>query len=118
MAKGDVCHIEPKTTDIVKTQPLHEGIFDWMFQIFPGMNTYAMFATPVGPGGLGAGFDSGANAEPPPQAGPILHIEATLGRITKAGGKTIAPETRISDEFGYYALFLDNVANRLGLWSQ
>ena len=45
-------------------------------------------------------------------------IDAALAKIVRAGGKTLAGKTKISDEFGYYALFLDNVGNRLGLWSK
>ena len=73
--------------------------------------------------GLGGGFDSGPNAEPPSEVGPILHIEiddieATLAKIGEAGGRTIVPKTKISDEFGFFALFVDNVGNRMGLWSR
>ncbi len=116
MAHGSFCHIELSTTDIEKTRSFYEGIFGWTFQVFPGMETYAMFETPSGPGG---GFDAG----PPSDKGPIVHIEVddidtALAKIEEAGGKTIAGKTKISDEFGYYAVFLDNVGNRLGLWSQ
>jgi len=79
-----------------------------------------MFQTPDG---LGSGFDAGPNAERPATARPVLHIEvddieAALAKIDEAGGKTVSGKTKISDEFGYYAVFLDNVGNRLGLWSQ
>jgi uncharacterized protein len=78
-----------------------------------------MFQTPAG---LGGGVDVGPNAEPPSDQGPILHIEAddidaTLAKIIENGGTTIVPKTKISDEFGHFALFLDNVGNRFGLWS-
>lgn len=120
MAHGSFCHIELSTTDIEKTRSFYEGIFGWTFQIFPGMETYAMFQTP---GGLGGGFDAGPNADGPSAVGPVLHIEVddidtALAKIGEAGGKTVAGKTKISDEFGYYAVFLDNVGNRLGLWSQ
>jgi predicted enzyme related to lactoylglutathione lyase len=120
MAQGSICHLELKTTDVGKTRSFYETIFGWTFQIIPGMETYAMFQTP---GGLGGGFDAGPDAESPSDQGPIVHIEvddidATLAKIEEAGGKTLAGKTRISDEFGYYALFLDNVGNRLGLWSK
>ena len=119
MAKGDFCHVGLFTTDPEKTRAFYESIFGWTFNVIPGFETYLMFGTP---GGLGGGFDSGPNAEPPGEAGPILHlevddIEATLTRIADAGGKMIAPKTKISDELGSFALFLDNVGNRMGLWS-
>jgi len=34
------------------------------------------------------------------------------------GNRKDASGVSLSDEFGYYAVFLDNVGNRLGLWSQ
>jgi len=119
MAHGSFCHVELCTSDIEKTRSFYEGIFGWTFRIIPGFESYAMFATP---GGLGGGFDAGPGAEPPSEGGPILHIEgddidATLRKIGDAGGKTVAGKTKISDEFGHYAVFLDNVGNRMGLWS-
>jgi predicted enzyme related to lactoylglutathione lyase len=79
-----------------------------------------MFRTP---GGLGGGIDGGPNAEAPSKVGPVLHIEtedidAMLKEIQAAGGETLLPKTKISDTFGHYGLFLDNVGNRLGLWSR
>jgi predicted enzyme related to lactoylglutathione lyase len=119
MAHGNFCHIELKTTDIEKTRSFYESIFGWTFQSIPGFATYAMFQTP---GGLGGGFDASPEGEKPAEQGPILHIEVddidgTLAKIAEAGGKTLTGKTKISDEFGYYAIFLDNVGNRLGVWS-
>ena len=120
MAHGSFCHVELATNDLGKTRSFYETTFGWTFQVFPGMETYAMFQTPDG---LGGGFDAGPNADPPSDKGPILHIEVedievALGKIEKGGGKTVIGKTKISDEFGYYAVFLDNVGNRLGLWSR
>jgi len=72
------------------------------------------------PGG-GGGVDSGPNADAPSEKGPILHldgdnIDEALQRIERAGGSTLVGKTKISDAFGSFALFLDNVGNRLGLW--
>jgi len=120
MSHGSFCHAELPTPDLEKSQSFYEGSFGWTFRIVPGMETYAMFTTP---NGFGGGFDAGPDAEPASGAGPILHIEvddidAALTKIADAGGATVIGKTKISDEFGYYAIFLDNVGNRLGLWSQ
>ncbi len=120
MSHGGFCHIQLSTTDIGQSRSFYEAIFGWTFEEIPGFETYAMFNTPDG---LGGGIDAGPDAEPPSAEGPILHIEAddidaTLKKVEEAGGKTIVPKTKISDEFGYFALFLDNVGNRLGLWSR
>jgi len=120
MAPGDICHVELHSSDIEATRAFYETIFGWTFEDIPGFETYAMFSTPSG---LGGGIDSGPNAEAPSKAGPVLHLEtddidAILKQIEAAGGETLAPKTKISDEFGFYALFADNVGNRLGLWSR
>jgi len=119
MTQGDICHIGLFTTDPEKTRSFYESVFSWSFELIAGFETYMMFTTPSG---LGGGFDSGPNAEPPGTAGPILHIEVddiddTLVRIAKAGGEMLVPKTKISDEFGHFARFVDNVGNRVGLWS-
>jgi len=119
MATGDFCHIQFSSTDIEKTKTFFKAIFGWTFQDIPGFETYAMFQTP---GGLGGGVDIGPQAEPPSDQGPLLHIEVddievTLTKIAANGGTMIVPKTKISDEFGHFAVFLDNVGNRFALWS-
>ena len=119
MANGDICHIELHTPDIEASRKFYETLFAWTFEIIPGFETYAMFRTP---NGLGGGVDVGPRAEAPTDKGPVLHIEvddidATLAKIIEHGGSMIAPKTKISDDFGHFAIFLDNVGNRFGLWS-
>ena len=120
MAHGDFCHIELHSNDIQASRAFYEKVFGWTFQDTSGFETYAMLQTPAG---FGGGIDSGPNAKAPSKVGPVLHIEtddidATLKRIEEAGGATLAPKTKISDEFSPYALFVDDVGNRLGLWSR
>jgi uncharacterized protein len=119
MATGDICHIEFPSTDMEKTKSFFTEIFHWSFESMPGFDTYMGFRTPSG---LGGGVDSSKRAEAPINKGPILHLEvedidATLSKIAAMGGKIVVEKTKISDEFGSYAVFLDNVGNRFGLWS-
>lgn len=120
MAHGDVAHIEFSTPDLAASRRFFETIFGWRFSDVPGMDGYSLFTTPAGQGG---GLMSGPQAETPSATGPILHLEvddidAALVKIAAAGGKTLLAKTKISDEFGFFALFLDNVGNRLGVWSR
>ena len=41
-----------------------------------------------------------------------------LSRIEPAGGKVLQPKTKISDEYGFMALFIDSEGNRVALHSQ
>jgi len=120
MGAGDVCHIEFSTNDLAASRKFFEEIFGWTFQILPGMEGYALFSTPDGVGG---GLNGGERAEAPTDKGPIVHlevddIETTLAKIVDKGGTLVLPKTKISDEFGFYAVFLDNVGNRFGLYSR
>ncbi len=118
MPRGDVCHMEYSTTDLRASRAFYSTAFGWTFLDAPGMQDYALFATP---GGQQGGFSGGAGADAPSDRGVIAHIEvdnidATLAEIHRLGGRTLTPKTKTSDEFGYLALFLDNVGSRLGLW--
>ncbi len=120
MSHGGITHIELHTRDLAASRRFYEEIFRWEFKITPGWDTYARFTTPDGQEG---GFDAGPRADAPSDKGPILYIEvddidAALGRIERMDGRALVRKTKISDEFGYFALFLDNVGNRLGLWSR
>lgn len=120
MSHGSFCHVELSTNDLAASRGFYEAIFGWKVEDVPGMDGYALFTTPDGVGG---GLNAGPNADPPSVHGPILHIEVddiekTLGELNSRGGKTLFPKTKISDDFGFFALFLDNVGNRMGLWSK
>jgi predicted enzyme related to lactoylglutathione lyase len=64
----------------------------------------------------------GEGAEPSAK-GVLLYLNAgddlavPLAKIEPAGGTIVLPKTKISDEIGYYALFLDTEGNRLALHS-
>jgi hypothetical protein len=44
-------------------------------------------------------------------------LNKIANRIDRAGGKLIIPKTKISDEFGYFAIFIDSEGNRIALHS-
>jgi predicted enzyme related to lactoylglutathione lyase len=119
MPHGDVWPMEYPTTDLRASRAFYSTAFGWKFLDAPGMQDYALFATP---GGQQGGFSGGAGAEAPSDRGAIAHIEvddigAALAEIHSLGGRTLTPKTKISDEYGFHALFLDNVGNRLVQWS-
>lgn len=44
-------------------------------------------------------------------------LSEALSRVEPAGGKILTPKTKISDEFGYFAVFSDTEGNRVGFFS-
>jgi uncharacterized protein len=59
----------------------------------------------------------------PSAMGSVVYLNGTsdlaepLARVEKSGGKVVVPKTKISDEIGYFAHFLDTEGNRVGLYS-
>ena len=59
----------------------------------------------------------------PTANGPLVYfnaqnnLEGFVERVANAGGKVLLPKTKISDEFGYFALFVDTEGNRIAAHS-
>ncbi len=59
----------------------------------------------------------------PRQEGTLVYLNSgkdlsvVLNRIENAGGKIIVPKTKINDELGYFAIFLDCEGNKVALHS-
>ncbi len=112
-----IVHIEIPAPDLEKAAEFYSKLFGWKVEVTPEMD-YAMWS--AGEDAVGGGFSKQAK---PSTEGALLHIgvddiEAKLKEIETAGGKTLTPKTKISDEWGYYAEFLDIFGNKLGLWSE
>jgi predicted enzyme related to lactoylglutathione lyase len=60
----------------------------------------------------------------PATAGPLLYLNANpdlqimLDRVVPAGGTLIMPKTKITDEIGYMAIFIDSEGNHMAFHSQ
>lgn len=109
------CHTEIPSTDLEKSKHFYGKVFDWKFEEGPG--NYVMFRPPDG---LAGGFTTESK---PTTEGVVLYIEVPdidtkLEEIEAAGGKKLIPETKISDEFGFFAIFSDPCGNSIGLWSK
>ncbi|MFT4606058.1 MAG: putative enzyme related to lactoylglutathione lyase [Rhodothermales bacterium] len=59
----------------------------------------------------------------PSSVGPLIYLnggpdlDAVLSRVEGAGGRVVMPKTLISEETGFFALFIDTEGNRLALHS-
>ena len=45
-------------------------------------------------------------------------LSTPLNKVEQAGGSVVVPKTKISDELGYFAIFIDSEGNRLAFHSQ
>jgi predicted enzyme related to lactoylglutathione lyase len=77
---------------------------------------------PVEPGHIGGAIIKTEGHEPS-KNGPLIYLNGgddlneVSNRITSAGGTVLQEKTAISEEHGYYALFLDTEGNRVALHS-
>jgi predicted enzyme related to lactoylglutathione lyase len=73
-------------------------------------------------GGVGGAIIKGEGADPGP-TGPIVYLNAgqdlteILNRVPDAGGTIVLPKTRVTEEIGYIAMFIDTEGNRVALHS-
>jgi predicted enzyme related to lactoylglutathione lyase len=113
-----IVHIEIPAPDLAKAAEFYSKVFGWKVDMMPEMD-YALWS-PADQEGVGGGF---SKTYPINKDGILVHIgvddiEAKLAEIEAAGGKTITPKTKISDEYGYFAEFADISGNKMALWSK
>jgi len=74
-------------------------------------------------GGISGAIIQGDGCTPGEQ-GPLIYLNGgsdlnnILSKVEAAGGKVIMPKTLISEEMGYFAIFIDSEGNRLALHSE
>jgi hypothetical protein len=98
----------------------YQFIFDIkMQQNYTVDNAMAFFPTTAGIGGAivsGTGYV-------PSDSGPLIYLNAgndlnlVINKVEIAGGRIIMPKTLISEESGYFAVFIDPQGNKLALHS-
>jgi len=60
----------------------------------------------------------------PSQEGSLVYLNGgddlntVLNRVEGAGGKVVMPKTKITDEIGFFAIFIDIEGNRMALHSK
>jgi predicted enzyme related to lactoylglutathione lyase len=83
-------------------------------------NSMALFPTTSG---IGGAVIAGPGSIPS-DTGMLLYLNGgedlnnVLNKVEGAGGRIIMPKTRISEEAGYFAIFIDSQGNKLALHSK
>lgn len=124
MNKQYVNWFEIPVNDMERAAAFYKTVFNIQVMIdgsiAPG---FKMGLFPYLEGSIGGALVEGPGYAPT-EHGPSLYLNGgddlneALSKVEAAGGKVLIPKTKISDEFGYYAFFLDSEGNRLGLHSQ
>lgn len=114
---------EIPVADMDRAKKFYETIFDIQMPVMEMMGMKTAFF----PGGGMNGKVSGGLAESPQhtpsQDGAKIYLNGNpdlsipLSKVEAAGGKVVMPKTKISDEIGYMAFFVDTEGNAGALHS-
>jgi predicted enzyme related to lactoylglutathione lyase len=122
--KNAVSWFEIPVNDLSNAEKFYETIFNIrMIPLDMPQIKMRMFPIEDSAGIGGAICQRGEFYEPSTKCGPLIYLNGNpdvqniLDKVETAGGKIIIPKTKISDEHGYMAVFLDNEGNRLALHS-
>ena len=113
---------EIPAADIERAAKFYETIFSIEMQRMEMGGSMAFF-----PAGMEGGKVGGAlvqsDMHKPSADGAVIYLNANpdldivLGKIEAAGGKIVMPKTKITDEIGFMAFFIDTEGNKVGLHS-
>ena len=86
------------------------------------MENIKMAFLPVDEGGVGGAVCSGEDYKPSAEGALVYlnggeDLNTPLSKVEKAGGKIVLPKTKISDEIGYMACFIDSEGNKIAFHS-
>ncbi|TYB71833.1 VOC family protein [Bizionia gelidisalsuginis] len=119
--KDYVSWFEIPAIDFQQAVEFYQYIFDiTMQQNITESNEMAFFSTTTGIGGAvvsGSGYV-------PSDSGSLIYLNGgdnlslVLDKVEQAGGRIIMPKTLISEESGYFAVFIDSQGNKLALHSK
>lgn len=117
---------EIPVSDFQRALKFYSAIYNTEIQKvdFPGMEAFEMGFLPVEPqeNAVGGAIIKGEDYTPSTN-GALLYLNGgndlseCLARVEPAGGKVLQEKTKISDEIGYMALFLDTEGNKLAFHS-
>jgi predicted enzyme related to lactoylglutathione lyase len=114
---------EISVTDIARAKKFYEEIFsvEMPVQDMMGMKM-AYFPADMMNGKVGGSIVESAYHKPSADGVKVYlnanpDMEAILAKIEAAGGQVMMPKTKISDEIGYMAGFVDTEGNHIALHS-
>ena len=123
MVKNALNWFEIPVTDFERAKAFYSKIFDFEMPSMPMGNTMMGFLLNDQEGGGVGGAIVHGEGYVPSQQGTTVYLNGgsdltvVLNRIEKAGGKVVVPKTKISDDYGFFAIFVDTEGNKVGMHS-
>jgi len=112
---------EIPVSDIDRASRFYSSILGSELQYMEMMGIKMAFL-PMDGQGVGGALCQGEGYEPTAGGAKIYlnggdDLSVALSRVEKAGGKVVMPKTKINDEIGYMAFFVDTEGNNLAFHS-
>jgi len=114
---------EISVTDMARAKKFYEEVFGIAMeqQEMMGM-TMAYFPADMMNGKVGGGLVESPYHKPSTDGAKIYlngnpDLDIALGKVEAAGGQVTMPKTKISDEIGYMAFFIDTEGNAVAMHS-
>lgn len=119
--KDYVSWFEIPAVDFLQAVQFYNHIFSIeMAQNITEVNAMAFFPVTTGIGGAVIASPGSI----PSDKGPLIYLNGgkdlnnILGKVEEAGGRIVMPKTLISEDAGYFAIFIDCQGNKLALHSK
>jgi predicted enzyme related to lactoylglutathione lyase len=113
---------EIPAADITRAAKFYETIFSVEMPRMEMGGSMAFFPADMMNGKVGGAVVQ-SDMHKPAADGAVIYLNANpdldiaLGKVEKAGGKVVMPKTKITDEIGYMAFFIDTEGNKVGMHS-
>jgi len=112
---------EIPATDIDRAVEFYKKVLDVDFHRVE-MDGFKMAFFPMEEQSVGGSLCSGEGYKPSVDGAKIYlnggeDLDTPLSKVEAAGGKVVMPKTKINDEFGYMAFFIDSEGNSVAFHS-
>ena len=117
---------EIPVNDMDRAIAFYESLFDFKLnRMQMGTQEMAMFPALADAAGTGGALIYDPENYKPSSDGIQIYFTTATGdlsedlkRVEAAGGKTILPKTLITEDIGYFAIFIDSEGNKISLHSR
>lgn len=122
--KNAVAWFEIPANKLSRAKKFYEGILGIEMLDMDLGTELKMSMFPVEEGGIGGALCQHKEYYKPSRDGTLVYISANpdlqtvLSKVPKNGGKVLQEKTKITDEYGYMAIFQDTEGNRIALHSE
>jgi len=113
---------EIPASDIKRATKFYETIFSVEMPQMEMGGSMAFFPADMQNGRVGGAVVQ-SDMHKPSVDGAVIYLNANpdldiaLSKVEKAGGKVVMPKTKITDEIGFMAFFIDTEGNKVGMHS-